>query len=429
MPDRAFPDTNYQKTLLVGASTGVVTDGPVSLWADKVTHRLLVDAGTITTSSATAGLTGAAVPTSADYIGISVGGTLTGLTAGQATMANSIPVVIASNQTGIPVTGTFFQSTQPVSLASLPALIAGSAIIGKVTTDQTTHGTTDLVAADITKVGGSSIALGQTTMANSFPVVLASNQASIPVAATLAAETTKVIGTVNIAASQTVGLVAGAALIGKVGIDQTTPGTTNLVALAANQSVNLAQVGAASIALGQTTMANSLPVAIASNQGAIALWGHGATGAAVPANAGYNGAQARSSEITALTNGQLAGLVADLVGKLIVLPYANPENFVNGTTAAITDTTSTSTIAAQGAGIRTYVTQITVTNSHATVGTFVKILDGASIIHEGYAAAAGGGYTATFPTPLRGTANTAINTQPVTTGANVIASVSGYKGI
>lgn len=38
---------------------------------------------------------------------------------------------------------------------------------------------------------------GQATMANSSPVVLASNQTSIPVAATLSAETTKVIGTVN----------------------------------------------------------------------------------------------------------------------------------------------------------------------------------------------------------------------------------------
>jgi hypothetical protein len=38
---------------------------------------------------------------------------------------------------------------------------------------------------------------GQKTMATSTPVVLASDQASIPVAATLDAETTKVIGTVN----------------------------------------------------------------------------------------------------------------------------------------------------------------------------------------------------------------------------------------
>jgi hypothetical protein len=48
---------------------------------------------------------------------------------------------------------------------------------------------------------------------------------SIPT--TLDAETTKVIGTVRIGASQTVGLVAGTALVGKVGIDQTTPGSTN----------------------------------------------------------------------------------------------------------------------------------------------------------------------------------------------------------
>lgn len=37
---------------------------------------------------------------------------------GQALMSASSPVVIASNQSAIPVTGTFFQATQPVSIAS-----------------------------------------------------------------------------------------------------------------------------------------------------------------------------------------------------------------------------------------------------------------------------------------------------------------------
>ena len=41
------------------------------------------------------------------------------------------------------------------------------------------------------------VAAGQTTMALSLPVVLPSNQSSIPVAATLTAETTKVIGTIK----------------------------------------------------------------------------------------------------------------------------------------------------------------------------------------------------------------------------------------
>lgn len=34
---------------------------------------------------------------------------------GQATMANSAPVVIASDQTAVPVSGTFYPATQPVS--------------------------------------------------------------------------------------------------------------------------------------------------------------------------------------------------------------------------------------------------------------------------------------------------------------------------
>jgi hypothetical protein len=43
---------------------------------------------------------------------------------------------------------------------------------------------------------------GQAAMAASRPVVIASNQSSIPVAATLNAETSKVIGTVNISSTQ-----------------------------------------------------------------------------------------------------------------------------------------------------------------------------------------------------------------------------------
>lgn len=60
-------------------------------------------------------------------------------------------------------------------------------------------------------------------------VNIASDNTAFSVNATLSAETTKVIGTVNISAAQTVGLVAGTALVGKVGIDQTTAGTTNNV--------------------------------------------------------------------------------------------------------------------------------------------------------------------------------------------------------
>src|SRR5262245_45892435 len=39
---------------------------------------------------------------------------------GQTTMSASLPVVLASNQSAVPVSGTFWQATQPVSAASLP---------------------------------------------------------------------------------------------------------------------------------------------------------------------------------------------------------------------------------------------------------------------------------------------------------------------
>lgn len=74
---------------------------------------------------------------------------------GQATMANSIPVAVASNQSAI-----------PISAASLP-LPTGAA------TEAT------LAAID----AGIPAALGQTTMSASMPVVIASNQTAVPISA------------------------------------------------------------------------------------------------------------------------------------------------------------------------------------------------------------------------------------------------------
>lgn len=144
------------------------------------------------------------------------------------------------------------------------------------------------------------------------------------------------------------------------------------------------------------------------------------------------GGRARSSEITAVASDDRADFVTDLTGKQIVLPYANPENFVSGAiTTAMTGTTSTSLIAAPAAGLRNYITQITVSNSHATVGTDVIIQDGSggTTLYTIPAAAVYGGATVTFPVPLRQpTTATAIYCANVTTGASTKVSASGYKG-
>jgi hypothetical protein len=144
------------------------------------------------------------------------------------------------------------------------------------------------------------------------------------------------------------------------------------------------------------------------------------------------GGKAVSAEPTAVTANDRVNALFDLVGKMIVLPYANPENFVSGAiTSAMTGTTSTSLIAAPAAGLRNYITQITVSNAHATVGTDVIIQDGSggTTLYTIPAAAVYGGAVITFPTPLRQpTTATAIFCANVTTGASTKVSASGYKG-
>jgi hypothetical protein len=100
----------------------------------------------------------------------------------------------------------------------------------------------------------------------------------------------------------------------------------------------------------------------------------------------------------------------------------------SGTTGAspLTDTTTTAIIAAGGAGIRTIITSLVITNGHATQDTRVQILDGSTVKFVAFCKAAGGGVA--IPVSLSGSANTAWNAKCVTTGASVDVSMSGYSG-
>lgn len=195
--------------------------------------------------------------------------------------------------------------------------------------------------------------------------------------------------------------------------------TPDSVALPANQSVNVNQIA------GTATVNGGLA-------GSMSVGGTVATNVAITDNPVNLGAQAVSSENSAVTTARKVQLVADLVGKLIVLPYANPENFVSGAiTTAMTGTTSTSLVAAPAAGLRNYITTIICSNSHATVGTDIIIQDGSggTTLLTIPAAAVYGGAVITLPTPLRQpTTATAIYCANVTTGASTKVSAVGYKG-
>lgn len=205
--------------------------------------------------------------------------------------------------------------------------------------------------------------------------------------------------------------------------------TSGTVTETLNSSAGSAQPPSTTTVSGKNG-SNQTTLAVDVN-GDVVVVGAAADNATAAGNPVTVAAIATSAERTNATNGQNSGLVTDLAHKLITLPYANPENMVSGTTAAMTGTTSTSLIAAPASGLRNYITNITCVNSHATVGTLVTVQDGSGGTAL-YTLAAGslfGGASVTFPVPLRQpTTATALYVADVTTGANVICSATGYKG-
>jgi len=139
--------------------------------------------------------------------------------------------------------------TQPVSFSGNVTVVDGGGSVsvddggGSLTIDGTVTaniGTTNGLALDATLTGGTQ----KTKIVDSG----GTNVAAVSAAGAVKVDGSAVTQPVSIATAPV--LVAGAAIIGKVGIDQTTPGTTNLVALAANQSVNVAQINAVTPLMG-----------------------------------------------------------------------------------------------------------------------------------------------------------------------------------
>lgn len=131
-------------------------------------------------------------------------------------------------------------------------------------------------------------------------------------------------------------------------------------------------------------------------------------------------------------NGTFNPLLTDLAGKLLILPYANPENFVSGViSSAMTGVTSTLLLAAPAAGLRNYITSLIISNSSASVGTDIIIQDGSGgttllVVPSSFGY---GGAIITFPTPLRQpTLATGLYCANVTTGSSTKVSAVGYTG-
>ena len=246
------------------------------------------------------------------------------------TAANGTALLVTGTGGTFPVTGPLTDaqlraSAVPVSLATLPALTTGSAIIGRVGIDQTTPGTTNLVSIGtngtvnpttatswgINTLGSTTsgqsgqLALGAVTTAAPTYTTAQSNALSLTTAGALRVDGSGVTQPVSLASTTITGTVA-----------VTQSGAWSLTA---NQSVNVAQINGVTPLMGNgvtgtgsprvTISSDNTPFAIRIDQttpGTTNLVSIGTSGTVNPTTAANWGIGTATQNSATVANGHLA---------------------------------------------------------------------------------------------------------------------------
>lgn len=357
--------------------------------------------------------------------------------------------------TAVPVSGTFWQATQPVSLASVPSHAVTNAGTFAVQVDGT--GLTRLT--DIETNTDSLAVVGGGLEATALRVTIASDSTGV-ISIDDGGNVITVDGTVAISGTVTVGShavtnagtfvvqVDGAALTALQSIDgkmtacntgavvissgtitavtsitNALPAGTNAIGkLASNTGVT---IGAVEIASAQTlatvTTVTTCATVSALNGSNLA---HDSPDSGNPHKIGAKASVSLNGG-TNVAGGDRTDLRASVDGALYVrgIPL---EDIVTATPVAITDGSSTSVIAAQGASVKIYITEVIIANSSASNVT-VDLRDGtAGSVKATFPVPAGGGVVKTLHTPLGFSANTAVAADPSAAASTITVTLIGF---
>lgn len=171
--------------------------------------------------------------------------------------------------------------------------------------------------------------------------------------------------------------------------------------LAANQSVNVAQMNGVTVTTGNGASGTGVQrVTIASDStGQIIALGNVASDAVDSGNPVKIGGQARTTNPVAVANADRVNAVFDKVGRQVVV-NGHVRELVNVQTTTITASTAETTIVTAAASTFHDITHLTITNSSATATT-VTIKDSTGGTTRAiYSIAAGGGVTIPFNPPM-----------------------------
>ncbi len=339
-------DNNRIPTLLAASNADGST--PVIAWADPTTHRLLVDVALSSVVDMTAVVDGAVV-NAADK-GILVLGT--DGSNYQILSVNSSGQVAVNVQNSVAVTGTFWQATQPVSLASVPS---------HAVTNAGTFATQATLQTGTAEIGN------------------VKNSGTFVVQATLAAETTKVIGTVNVAAAQTIATTNA----GTFAVQESGSALTSLQLIdnaISGAGFNITQFAGAAVPIGAGLETTAVRVTLPTDGTGVVKLGSGTNGIGkLTANSGVDIGDVDVTSISAGTN---------LIGDVDVAPRTtggwSVGNFTSGDTyTALTNSAQVIKASAGKFGgyyiynpntAATYVLVYNIAAASVTVGTSTALL-------------------------------------------------------
>lgn len=335
----------------------------------------------------------------------------TAVTIGQKAATASIPVVLASDQPTLPVNQAGVTATG--ALAALNAVVAlslngatGFAVdlrgtfVATVTIQGTINGTDWFALAVIP--AGSSSQVATVTTATAVGAWVGNANGLQQVRAIATAYTSGSV-TVVLRAMQAAGVVFAMP-----------SGAVNQTVTATNLSTNVAQVG------GTATVSGGVA-------GTLGVGGTVAEDTASTGNPVLVGGVARTALPAAtIIAGDAVRATFSTSGQLIAKNFAPADlDFVVNQT--VTTNTQTAIRAAQGAGVRQNITAITYQNTSA-VATTLTIQDGSTtLLFVSIPASMANPVQLQFPTPLRGTANTALNYTAGTTGSSVALNTTGFN--
>ena len=341
------------------------------------------------------------------------------ITAGQQAAAASVPVVLASD---ITASGTLAAAAQVVTLAlsgqsAAAAQLTGS-WVGTITFEASLDGTTWT-------------ALNAVSASTSFPQTTTNANGLFRITpAGLQQFRANMTGFTSGSASVILRASTG---VGGTFANQILP--TKITDGVSTQAIKAASTAAvAADAAAVVALSPNSPLVSVTTVGTLTTLANGQT-AHSSASTGSPvrvAGRVNTAVDTTLVAGDASDFFMTTSGAVVQKPFSAPEldwQFA-GAAGGIINTTDVVLKAAGAAGVRNYLTGISVQNASATVSTEVVVKDAATVIWRGFvgtSAILNSAVSVPFPTPLRGSAAAALNVACITTGAAVYVNAQGYQ--